>query len=62
MKRVQHEKSATWKWQRRSEDPRKHLRWRDLQQYLMALLIIFAELSTLDVCGGPGYTSGNSAT
>ena len=42
--------------------PRKHLRWGALQQYLTALLIIVAKLSILDVCGGPGYTPGNSAT
>ena len=28
----------------------------------MTFLINVAKLSILDVCGGPGYTSGNSAT
>ena len=33
-----------------------------MQQYLTALLIIVAKLSIINVCGGPGYNSGNSAT
>ena len=33
-----------------------------MQQYLTTFLINVAKLSILDVCGGPGYTSGNSAT
>ena len=33
-----------------------------MQQYLTALLVVAAKLSILDVCGCPGYTSGNSAT
>ena len=33
-----------------------------MQQYLTTLLIIVAKLSIIDVCGGPGYNSGNSAT
>ena len=30
--------------------------------HLTALLIIVSKLSILDVCGGSGYTSGNSVT
>ena len=42
-------------------EPREHLRWRTLQPCLTALAIIVSNLSILDVCGNPDYTSGNSA-
>ena len=44
-----------------SQDPRDHLKWRALQQYFTALLIVVVKLFILDICGGPGYTSENSA-
>ena len=60
--KAQHEKCTTWKEQRRSQIPQEHLTQRALQSFLTALLIFVSKLSILDVCGGPGYTSGNSAT
>ena len=32
-----------------------------MQQYLTTLFIVVAKLSIEDICGGPGYTYGNSA-
>ena len=73
---IQHEKSATWKKcnmkkcnmekvqhgnSRGAAKTREHLRWRTLQPCLTALAIIVSNLSILDVCGNPDYTSGNSA-
>ena len=62
MKRVRQRKSAAKKQWRRNQDTREHLRWRALQQYLTILLINIVKLSIVDVCRGPCYNSGNSAT
>ena len=40
--------------QRRNQDPWKHLRWRALQQ--KSLYYVISKLSILDVFGGPGNT------
>ena len=65
MKKVQHEKSTAWKKCKMEKvevqpGPRKHLRQGALKQQLTTLLIITAKLTMLDVCGAPGYTSGDS--